>query len=318
MGKVRLSLIGITGAILSCSFAVGSLAVTYPKVPNPPAKYPSGELGKMVKLVENIIMHTNTNPLTKNLVANKLTCTSCYINGGKTKALGTFNGTALSFPAYSKRGKTVQSLQDRINNCFMRSMNGKRPIIDTKASIAMAAYVTWLSEGLPIKMNPKKPVNPYYTNLWPNKKLNPIIKSATHRNYVLGKGIYESRCSSCHGADGQGIGNFPPLWGKNSYNTGAGMSKIGKMASWVLYNMPLGNPNLSEKDAVDVSIYVDAQPHSDFDLTKHLFPRSEMGYYNSKVLHEKHNVRSNFAKPWGLDIDAIRGDHKIKGASINP
>ena len=45
MGKVRLSLIGITGAILSCSFAVGSLAVTYPKVPNPPAKYPSGELG---------------------------------------------------------------------------------------------------------------------------------------------------------------------------------------------------------------------------------------------------------------------------------
>ena len=123
------------------------------------------------------------------------------------------------FPAYSKREKTVQTLQDRINNCFMRSMNGKRPIIDTKASVAMAAYITWLSEGLPIRMNPKKPVNPYYTNLWPNKKLDPVIRSATHKNYVRGKGIYESRCSSCHGSNGQGIGSFPPLWDSNSYNT---------------------------------------------------------------------------------------------------
>jgi thiosulfate dehydrogenase len=35
-------------------------------------------------------------------------------------------------------------------------MNGKRPIIDTKASITMASKITWISEGVPIKMNPKK------------------------------------------------------------------------------------------------------------------------------------------------------------------
>ncbi len=312
MKKLKSNLSLLTMTILSCSFAISSNAITYPKIPNPPSQYPPGELGKMVKLGEDIIMHTNTNPLTKKLVRNKLKCTSCHINGGKTKSLGTFIGTALSFPAYSKREKSVQTLQDRINNCFMRSMNGKRPIIDTKASIAMAAYITWLSEGLPIKMNPKKPVNPYYTNLWPNKKLNPIIKSATHKNYIRGKKIYESKCMMCHGANGQGMGNFPPLWGKDSYNTGAGMSKIGKMATWVLYNMSPSNSNLSLQDAVDVSIYVDAQPHTNFDLTKHLFPQSEMGYYNSKVLNEKHSVRSNFAKPWGLNVDMIRKDHKIK------
>ena len=93
----------LIAAILSGSFAVGSLAVTYPNVPNPPTKYPTGELGKMVKLGENIIMHTNTNPLTKDLVGNKLTCTNCHLNGGKTKALGTFIGTALSFPEYQNQ-----------------------------------------------------------------------------------------------------------------------------------------------------------------------------------------------------------------------
>ena len=38
--------------------------------------------------------------------------------------------------------------------------------------------------------------------------------------------------------------------------------------------------------------------------------KCEMGYYNSKVLEEKHSVRSNF-KAFGLDVDAIRGDKKI-------
>ncbi len=58
-------------------------------------------------------------------------------------------------------------------------------------------------------------------------------------------------------------------------------------------------------------IYVNAQERADFDLQKRLLPRSEMGYYNSNVLKEKHSVRSNF-KALGLDIDVIRGDKKIK------
>ncbi len=126
------------------------------EIPDAPTKYPDGELGRMVKLGEDIILNTNTHPLTKDYVGNKLTCTNCHFNGGKDKTLGTFIGTAAAFPAYSKREKTVQTLQDRINNCFMRSMNGTRPIVDTEASIAMATYITWLSSGIPIEMNPKK------------------------------------------------------------------------------------------------------------------------------------------------------------------
>ncbi|HEX8980865.1 MAG TPA: c-type cytochrome [Parasulfuritortus sp.] len=297
--------------VLALTATAAGIAVAADPMPAPPTQYPPGELGEMVKLGEDIIMHTNTHPLTKDFVGNKLTCASCHIDGGKTHTIGTFIGTATVFPAYSGREKTVQTLQDRINNCFMRSMNGIRPIIDTKASVAMAAYVTWLSDGMPIKTSQGKPVTPLFATTWPDKDVGPLIKAATHENYLRGQKLYADRCAACHGTDGQGNAAFPPLWGKDTYNTGAGMSKLPQMSGWVVQNMPKGDANLTKQQAVDVTIYVDAQPHPDFDLKAHLLPASEMGYYNSAVLDEKSSVRANF-KAMGLDIDAIRGDHLIK------
>ncbi len=302
-------------AVLLLIFAFMGLTIISldnPNIPDPPQKYPDGELGKMVKLGEDIIMHTNTHPLTKDFVGDDLTCTNCHFDGGKAKTLGTFIGTAAAFPAYSPREKTVQTLQDRINNCFMRSMNGTRPIIDTKASVAMAAYITWLSEGVPIKMNPKKPINNFYTKQWINKKTIGLIKKATHENYLNGKKLYEEKCADCHGTNGQGDEDNPPVWGDRAYNCGAGLAHPHKMATWLLANMPLDDANLTLQEAVDIAIYVDAQPHPAFDLQEHLLPREKMGYYNSIVLKEKHTVRSNFAKPFKLNIDEIRGDNLIK------
>ncbi|MFA9374566.1 MAG: c-type cytochrome [Poseidonibacter sp.] len=284
------------------------VSIMFAQVPDAPTVYPKGEVGKMVKLGKDIIMNTNTHPLTKEYVGNALKCTSCHLDGGKTKNLGTFIGTAAAFPAYSKREKTVQTLQDRINNCFMRSMNGVRPIVDTEASIAMTTYITWLSSGATMKMNEKKPVNEHFTKVWPNtKELTPLIKKANHENYTNGMNLYNNKCSSCHGVDGQGIATFPPVWGSNSYNTGAGLSKLDKMTTWLKHNMPLGNPNLTQQEAIDISIYVNAQERDAFDLKEHLLPREKMGYYNSKVLEEKHTVESNF-KAFGLDLNKIRND----------
>lgn len=122
----------------------------------------------------------------------------------------------------------------------------------------------------------------------------------------------------CHGQNGEGIAAFPPLWGKNakgewlSYNTGAGMSKLDKGAAYVKLKMPLAQEgSLSDTEAADVMLFINAQERADFDLEKRLLPKEEMGYYNSNVLKEKNTIRSNF-KALGLDIDAIRGDKKIK------
>jgi len=304
---------------------LGAISATFLMAGQAPKNYPEGEVGRMVKLGEDIMNKTDTHPLTKDMVGNKLQCKSCHLKGadgkpGTADSIGTFIGTATAFPAFSKREKTVQTLQDRINNCFMRSMNGKRPVIDTEASVAMATYITWLSEGMPMKMNTKRPCSPKNSEIWAKnaKKFAGIQKKATHANYENGKKIFAAKCASCHGDHGQGMGTFPPLWGKDakgnwlSYNTGAGMSKLNKGAAWVQSNMPLGQGgSLKDQEAADVMLFVDAQPRADFDLKKGLFPKAEMGYYNSKVLDEHHSVRSNF-KQFGLDIDEIRGDKVIK------
>jgi len=313
---VRVALVSLVGSVL----LAGATPTAAPKT------YPAGELGRMVKLGEAIMNETDTHPLTKDMVGNTLKCKSCHLKGSDGKpgtglGIGTFIGTATSFPAYSKREKTIQTLQNRSNNCFMRSMNGKRPIIDSEASMAMAAYISWLSTGMPINLNAKMPTSPLNTKRWATKSkmFGKMQKKATHANYLNGQKLYSQKCASCHGADGAGMGStFPALWGKAkdgswlSYNTGAGMSKLNKGASWVQSNMPLGQENsLSDQEAADIVLYFDAQPRADFDLDKGLYPRSEMGYYNSKVLKEKHSVRSNF-KAFGLNVDEIRGDHKIK------
>ncbi len=301
------------------------LGASYLFAGNAPAVYPSGKLGESVKLGEDILLHTDTNPLTKDFVGNKLQCSSCHLKGtdgkpGTGDGLSSFIGTATVFPAYSAREKSVQTLQDRANNCFMRSMNGKRLIVDSKASIAIYAYITWLSSDMPMKMSEKAAVSPHNMKIWPagQKKFAAIQKKATHENYLNGQKVYSNKCAMCHGQNGEGMGAFPPLWGKDaqgkwlSYNTGAGMSKLNKAPVWIQSNMPLGQGGtLSDQDSADVALFINGQERADFDLSKILLAKEKMGVYNSNVLQEKHSVRSNF-KAFGLDIDAIRDDKKIK------
>jgi thiosulfate dehydrogenase len=290
-----------------------------------PKNYPEGELGRMVKLGEAIANETDTHPQTKAYVDNKLQCKSCHLKGSDGKpgtglGISTWIGTATVFPAYSGREKTIQTLQDRSNNCFMRSMNGKRLPVDSEASLALAAYITWLSTGMPIQQDAKRPCSPLTSDKWAaaQKKFAAIQKKATHVNYTNGQKLFEQKCAMCHGKNGAGMGTFPPLWGKDaqgkwlSYNTGAGMSKLNKGPAWVQSNMPLGQGGtLNDQEAADIMLYVDAQPRADFSLKAGLPPKAEMGIYNSKVPKEHHSVRSNF-KAFGLDIDTIRGDHVIK------
>jgi thiosulfate dehydrogenase len=306
-------------AVLSLACSVYLFAGSAPKA------YPEGELGKLVKLGEEIALHTDTHPLTKDFVDNKLNCASCHLKGedgkpGTADGLTSWLDTAVSFPAWSKREKAVQTLQDRSNNCFMRSMNGKRLVNDSEASLAIATYITWLSEGKPMHLNDKGPWGATNTKLWPTgiKHFNPIQKKATHDNYVNGKKVFTQQCAMCHGANGEGMGAFPPLWGKDasgawlSYNTGAGMSKLDKGAAYIKLKMPLGQGgSLSDQESADVMLFVNAQERADFDLQERLLPEQKTGIYHSTVLEEKHSVRSNF-KALGLDIDKIRGDKLIK------
>jgi thiosulfate dehydrogenase len=88
---------------------------------------------------------------------------------------------------------------------------------------------------------------------------------------VNGRSIYVRRCQSCHTTDGEGIMNaatntytYPPLWGPNSYNNGAGLYRLSRLAGYVKYNMPFGvgywDPRLSNEEAWDVAAFINSQP----------------------------------------------------------
>ena len=91
---------------------------------------------------------------------------------------------------------------------------------------------------------------------------------------VAGEKVYASTCVACHGDKGQGLRRgkagdgdgyqFPPLWGPDSYNNGAGMARITLAAGFIKGNMPSGVTHtsavLSDEQAFDVAAYVNSQP----------------------------------------------------------
>src|SRR3546814_19809420 len=65
---------------------------------------------------------------------------------------------------------------------------------------------------------------------------------------IRGTKVYAQNCALCHGNDGQGQRDpdrgqvFPPLWGHDSYNWGAGMARIDTAEGFIKASMHLGRP----------------------------------------------------------------------------
>jgi thiosulfate dehydrogenase len=63
---------------------------------------------------------------------------------------------------------------------------------------------------------------------------------------------------------------YPPVWGKNSYNVGAGLYRLSRFAGYVKGNMPFGatydRPQLTDEEAWDVAAYVNSLPRPQKDF----------------------------------------------------
>ncbi len=122
---------------------------------------------------------------------------------------------------------------------------------------AMVTYMQWLSQGVPVGAATK------------GQGLEKIAYISRAADPKKGKQIYMDKCAACHQENGQGLKNdsgegayyaFPPLWGNDSYNTGAGMYRLIKAASYIKANMPKGAADLSLEEAYDVASYINSQP----------------------------------------------------------
>lgn len=217
------------------------------------------------QLVRGMRLHLETRDLLPQHVGNALNCTSCHLNAGTVADGSPFVGVSAFFPSYAPRAGRVINLEDRINGCFRRSMNGK-PLPPESADMkAMVAYFDWMKrETKPEDKVPGRGVGKVDRTLQPNAD--------------NGKKIYADQCAVCHGNDGEGLRQadgryiYPPLWGDASFNIGAGMARTYTAAAFVKRNMPigfhgkfpLGQGGLSDQDALDVAEYFSHQPRPDF------------------------------------------------------
>ncbi|GAX90360.1 c-type cytochrome [Effusibacillus lacus] len=241
--------------------------VTQPKVPTMD-EVPKGPEGEAIKLGYKLMNETNT--VLKEHVGNQLSCSSCHGAAG-TDSTSSLVGVTAVYPKYISRAGKVLTIEDRINGCFQRSMNGKPLAYNSDEMRAMVAYLTYISKGVPTgtKERPWVVVNDIPNPPTPNKE--------------NGEKLYKQACASCHGADGSGTGpnSGPALWGKNSFNIGAGMARLGKAAGYIQRNMPLGEMGgikqgtLTEQQAADLAAYILSQERPDFGPKANDWPNGD-------------------------------------------
>ena len=241
-----------------CMTAIGTAHGTGPAPFSVPADttIPSGPEGEAIKLGRNLI--NDTRKMLPNNVGNGLNCTNCHIGAGTKELAGPYVGLWGVFPEYRARNGRINSMQERINDCFERSMNGKPLVLDSEEMNAILMYIQWLSTGVPVGEEV-------------GGRGMGDVDTAFKPNAAHGQQVYAEKCASCHGANGDGVKNpgggyaFPPVWGAASFNIGAGLARTYRAAGFIKYNMPLGQGgSLSDQDAVDVAEFVTHQPRPAF------------------------------------------------------
>ena len=212
----------------------------------------------------------NSTELAAEFSGNDMDCASCHLNGGqKVKALPLVGVSGL-FPQYRNRDAALVSMEQRIQGCFIRSMNGTAPPADHPVTLALSAYIHWLSEGVPTGVSP------------PWRGLNRIPAEARiaveDLDLVRGEELYEEQCAACHGLDGVGfnlggLAEPAPVWGEGSWNDGAGAARIWRLAGFIRHAMPLTAPGiLTDEEAQHISAWINSHDRPVFPTKETDFP----------------------------------------------
>jgi thiosulfate dehydrogenase len=237
---------------------------------------------------------TNTPHEAPRFTGGKVSCANCHLNAGQRERALPLVAVAGMFPEYNNRAARLISLGDRIVDCFLRSENatgrfasqsdaeaGEQNHQDSeeglspasKEVLAVSAYIAWLAKGYAVGANPAWRGQ----NAIASEKLVPLASLDRTR----GETVFMERCTSCHGADGQGVQigdkKAGPLWGPDSWNDGAGAARVYTLAGIIRYTMPYLDPgSLSDEDAQHVAAFINSKPRP-------VYPHKQRDYVGAKV-----------------------------------
>jgi thiosulfate dehydrogenase len=200
----------------------------------------------------------NENPAMR-YTGSRIACASCHLETGARPGTLSLLETASRYPRFSGRDGGMGDLRDRINGCMQRSMNGRALPRDSVEMIAMEIYILSLADQFSATAaSQRTPVEP-----------TEFAEPDRAADVAAGQQVYTDRCQICHGVDGAGLRAttdprdgylFPPLWGPDSFNDGAGMHRVLTAARFIKARMPYGQPDLTDDQAYDVAAYINSTP----------------------------------------------------------
>ncbi len=261
--KARITLIA---AVTSAATLGGALVMGQSEQadPNVIPREATAEYGRRLIRDTAALLGPNAEDPSMRYSGSNLDCASCHLQTGTTPGQLSLLPSTPRYPRHSGRDGQMQDMRSRINGCMERSMNGQALPRDSVELIAMELYLEKLNDQYEAMgaTNQAEDEPPVFA--WPNRRANPDV----------GQVIYEQNCVVCHGENGEGLletGDpkngylFPPLWGPDSYNDGAGMHRVLTAARFIKARMPLGQPDLTDDEAYDVAAYMNSQarPHKD-------------------------------------------------------
>lgn len=211
---------------------------------------PDNAFGKLVQ--EGRAIFVDTKNRAPEYVGNGLSCGNCHLEQGRKANSAPLWAAYTMYPAYRKKNDKVNSYTERLQGCFQFSMNGKAPEAESRVIAALTAYSYWLAMGAPTGQE------------LPGRAYPEVPPPAGGFDLAKGREIYADQCALCHGANGEGQKTgedyvFPPLWGGDSFNWGAGMHRINTAAAFIKENMPLGKGGtLSNEDAWHVAAFMNS------------------------------------------------------------
>lgn len=267
---VVLAVVALWWAFSRPSFDYSKLQVRDTDYWVPPGTWslPANDSGRLIRYGRELVAHTALYYGPKGSISrttNGMNCQNCHLDAGTKMWGNNFSAVQSCYPKFRERRGAVEGVVQRIEDCFVRSLAGKPIDSNGREMKAIIAYMKWLGTDV------KKGVKPEGAGI---RTLAYIDRAADTNN---GRTIYNDKCRSCHQPDGQGLLAFdgreytyPPLWGEHSYNTGAGMYRLERLAGFVKNNMPLGtsyaSAQLTDEEAWDVAAFINSRPRHLFDI----------------------------------------------------